>query len=72
MRLLICTLCLNSLRFCLQEWIERYKDNRAAAAAELMTLLVQVRSISRLLSAPVHQQQHLHAIRAVSMKQSSR
>jgi hypothetical protein len=30
----------------LQEWIERYKDNRAAAAAELMTLLVQVRAYS--------------------------
>jgi hypothetical protein len=33
---------------CLQEWIERYKDNRAAAAAELMTLLVQVRFVHRL------------------------
>lgn len=27
---------------CLQEWVERYKSNRAAAAAELMTLLVKV------------------------------
>jgi len=26
-----------------QEWVERYKANRAAAAAELMTLLVKVR-----------------------------
>jgi hypothetical protein len=25
-----------------QEWVERYKANRAAAAAELMTLLVKV------------------------------
>lgn len=25
-----------------QEWVERYKTNRAAAAAELMTLLVKV------------------------------
>jgi hypothetical protein len=31
----------------MQEWIERYKDNRAAAAAELMTLLVQVRLVHR-------------------------
>lgn len=26
----------------LQEWVERYRSNRAAAAAELMTLLVKV------------------------------
>lgn len=26
----------------MQEWVERYKTNRAAAAAELMTLLVKV------------------------------
>lgn len=25
-----------------QEWVQRYKANRAAAAAELMTLLVKV------------------------------
>uniref|UniRef100_A0A383WKN0 SCD domain-containing protein n=1 Tax=Tetradesmus obliquus TaxID=3088 RepID=A0A383WKN0_TETOB len=32
----------NAIDKAVEEWIERYKDNRAAAAAELMTLLVQV------------------------------
>eukprot|EP00882_Tetradesmus_deserticola_P028552 GHRQ01031815.1.p2 GENE.GHRQ01031815.1~~GHRQ01031815.1.p2 ORF type:complete len:147 (+),score=78.69 GHRQ01031815.1:113-553(+) len=33
----------NAIDKAVEEWIERYKGNRAAAAAELMTLLVQVR-----------------------------
>jgi hypothetical protein len=39
--------CVFALCWLLQEWVERYKTNRAAAAAELMTLLVKVCCCSR-------------------------
>jgi hypothetical protein len=40
-------LCCAVLCCVVQEWVERYKANRASAAAELMTLLVKVRHTCR-------------------------